>query len=121
MPVICVAKRLEISRRSILRAFKDGVHELGGRYVRVNCKVVDYRGGASKHRTLGGYQQIDMRPREACVRSRTAKGAVVKSPEMILPKNALSSVDESTKLLDETYWCRSIIVCVATLKPPYRT
>src|SRR6267142_2587237 len=75
----------------------------------------------SKHRTLGGYQQIDMRPREACVRSRTAKGAVVKSPEMILPKNALSSVDESTKLLDETYWCRSIIVCVATLKPPYRT
>jgi hypothetical protein len=40
---------------------------------------------------------------------------------MVLLKNALGIVDERANLLNKIYWCRSAIIRVATLKPPYRT
>lgn len=82
---------------------------------------MDYSCRTSEHHTLGGNQQIDIRPGQACVwMSRFAKGAVVKSAKFVLLKNTFSFVEERAKLFHKTYWYRSAIKRVATLKPSYR-
>jgi hypothetical protein len=63
--IVGLAKRFDIWRRSIWRAFLHGIDELRRRQVRVDHNVMDYSCGTSEHHTLGGNQQIDIRPRQA--------------------------------------------------------
>jgi hypothetical protein len=88
----------------------------------MNGEVVDYPRGASEDRAFPRNQQIDMRPRQACTRvTGLAKGAIVKSAEMVLLENALSVVNVRAKQLNKACWCCSGVVRVATLKPTNRT
>ena len=119
--VVGLAKKFEISRGSVWRAFLHGSDELRWREVRVHRNVMDYSCGTSKHHAMGRNQEIDMRPRKSCVWvSGFAKSAVVKSAEIVLPKNTLGFVEEPAKLFHKPFWCRSAIVRVVTLKPSYR-